>query len=178
MMYDIRQLKKQLQPGDVFVVHGKHLISRIIRIVTDSHWNHATMYIGKGKYIEANNEGVEIKSLEEYKDKNFEIYRHTRTSRKQQKKIVDHAKKEVGKVYDLFQIIQLFFYFLFGIRGNAREIGTKNKYICSELVAESYNVAGLPIYKDYHATQISPGDFQQSEYFRLCVQKKNIALLK
>ena len=178
MIYDIQKLKKQLQPGDVFVVHGRHLISRIIRIVTDSPWNHATMYLGKGKYIEANNKGVEIKSVEEYKDKTFEIYRHAKISKKQQQTIIEHAHSEVGKGYDVLQLLQLFLYFLFGVRGNAREIGTRNKYICSELVAESYARAGLSVYKNYHATQMSPGDFPQSEYFRLCVQKRNVILLK
>lgn len=178
MLYDIQKLKKQLRPGDVFVVHGKHLISRIIRIVTDSYWNHATMYVGNGKYIEANNKGVEIKTLEEYKDKTFEIYRHIKISKQQQQKIIEHAQSEIGKGYDVLQLIQLFLYVLFGIRGNARQIGTKNKYVCSELVAESYASVGLPIYKGYHATQISPGDFPQSEYFRLCVQKRSIMLLR
>ena len=171
-------LKRQLKSGDIFVVHGRHLISRIIRIVTDSHWNHATMYIGKGKYIEANNEGVEIKNIEEYGEKDIEVYRYKNITKQQQKIIITHALSEKGKKYDVMQLIQLFIYFLFGIRGNAREIGTKNKYLCSELVAESYLAAGLRVYKNYHSTQISPGDFPCSEHFQLCVQRKNVLVLR
>ncbi len=178
MFYDIQELKKQLKPADVFVVHGNHLISRIIRVVLDSHWNHATMYIGNGKYIESNNKGVEIKSLDKYKSKDIEIYRHKKISDLDRKRIVSHAMQEVGKRYDFLQIIQLLFYFVFGIRGNAREIGSKNRYICSELVAESYKTAGLKVYKNYNPTQISPADFSESDQFRLCVQRKKVLFLK
>ena len=178
MFYNISSLKKQLKPGDVFVVHGSHLLSRIIRIVLDSHWNHATMYLGNGKYIEANNKGVEIKPLDKYKVKDIEVYRHNKMSDLKRKIIVSYAMQEVGKHYDIFQLIQLFFYFIFGIRGKAREIGSKNRYICSELVAEAYHKTGLRVYKNYNPTQISPADFTASDQFRLCVQGKNVLLLK
>ena len=178
MFYNIRQLKKQLKPGDVFVVHGNHLLSRIIRIVLDSHWNHATMYLGNGKCIETNNKGVEIRPLDKYKVKDIEVYRHNKISNLQRKMMVSHAMQELGKRYDILQLVQLFFYFMFGIRGNAREIGSKNKYICSELVAESYHKTGLKVYKNYNPTQISPADFTASDQFKLCVQGKNVLLLK
>ena len=178
MLYNIQQLKRQLQPGDVFLVHGNHLASRIIRIVTDSHWNHATLYIGDGKFIEANTHGVEIRPISAYHGKQIEIYRHHKITEKHRKKIIDHVLQKKGEAYDFFQIAQLFFYYLFGIRGNAREIGTTNRYICSELVAEAYKVSGLEVYKHYNPTQISPADFCNSPLFRLCVQGKGTIVLK
>ena len=178
MFYDITSLKTQLRPGDVFVVHGRHLISRMIRIVTDSHWNHATMYSGKGKYIQADNHGVETKSIEDYGGKDIEIYRHKSITNQQGKKIVHAAMQKIGKKYDFYHLVQLFWYFLFGIRGNARRIGSKNKYICSELVADAYVQAGLKVYKNYNPTQISPADFPESDQFRLCVQRKNVLMLR
>lgn len=177
MIYDITKLHKQLQPGDIFVVHGRYLLSRIIRIVLDSHWNHATLYLGNGEFIEANNKGVEIKSIDSYASKDIELYRHVSATKKQREKITAYARTKVGKHYDYFQIIQLFFYFIFGIRGNARSIGSKNRYICSELVAESYAATGLKCYKNYSPTQISPADFTQSDQFKLCVQRKGKGII-
>ena len=178
MRYNIPDLKKQLKPGDVFLVHGTHVMSRIIRVVTDSHWNHATMYVGNGNFIEANNYGVKARSVDAYKEKDIEVYRHKKIMGWQRKRIVAHALSKIGRGYDFFQILQLFFYYLFGFRGNAREIGRGNKYICSELVAESYIKSGLQVYKKYNASQISPGDFPQSEHFVLCVQRKGVLFLK
>jgi uncharacterized protein YycO len=178
VLYDIVALKKQLKPGDVFVVHGRHLISRMIRIVTDSHWNHATMYVGKGRFIEANNKAVETRPLEEYEGKEIEIYRHKKATAYHQKKIVEAAMQKRGKGYDFFHLVQFFWLFVTGRRGNARQLGSKNKYICSELVASSYAEAGLKVYKNYNPTQISPADFPESDQFRLCVQQRKILLLK
>lgn len=178
MLYNIQKLKKKLKPGDVFLVHGTHLISRIIRIVTDSHWNHATIYIGNGKFIEANERGVTTRDIAVYKQKDIEIYRHVKATDHHRKLMVSHAMQKTGKQYDFFQLLQLFFYVLFGIRGNAREIGSKNRYICSELVAEAYQATGLKVYKTYNPTQISPNDFTESDQFKLCVQRKNVLMLK
>lgn len=177
MIYDVKKLHEQLQPGDVFVVHGRHLLSRIIRIVLDSHWNHATLYLGKGEFIEADHTGVHIKSINTYATKETEIYRHTRATKKQRDELVAYARTKVGKRYDHFQIIQLFFYLIFGIRGNARSIGSKNQYICSEVVAEAYAAVGLRCYKHYSPTQISPADFTHSDQFKLCIQKRAKGIL-
>ena len=52
--------------GDYFVVKTHGLAGMLIRIGTFSEWNHAGIYIGDGKIIEARPQGVTISDLSKY----------------------------------------------------------------------------------------------------------------
>ncbi len=165
-IYNIEELKKILKPGDVINVHGDSLISKIIRVITQSYWNHSVMYIGDGKIIGANARYVEIEDLNKYKNHEIRIYRHKYAKKADLDKIVAMAMGYEGRKYDYWQLLYLGWLFITGKRGNAREIGSKNRFICSELVAKPYYTFGYPVIKKYDYTQISPADFDLSKNFK------------
>jgi hypothetical protein len=44
---DFNRLKYELRPGDVILIEGRSRISKVIRLITQSPWTHAALYIGK-----------------------------------------------------------------------------------------------------------------------------------
>lgn len=148
------------QMGDYGVIRSGGFFGKLIRIGTQSRWNHAFIYLGNGYIIEANPTGVEIKPVTEY-DK-IAWNKHEELTAQQRNQIVFHAKSLVGEPYNFFIIADLAFRIL-GFRlltSRFLERLSKNRgYICSELVAECYRKAGLPLGdKDY---LINPGDLAE-----------------
>jgi len=140
------------KPGDIILSHGPYLISKIIRKVTHSYWNHAGIYIGHGKQIEARKFGVVQSS---YVDKGeYTKVISKKLSKVQREKIVEYAKQQIGKKYDYMQLVSLFFIWLFHI-GQVKNV--KNHFICSELVAEAYTKAGIKLSRK-PIVYVTPGD--------------------
>lgn len=44
---DFKRLSYEIRPGDVILVSGRSRISEVIKIVTQSHWSHSALYIGR-----------------------------------------------------------------------------------------------------------------------------------
>ncbi len=49
---DFNRLKYEVRPGDVILVEGRSRVSKVIRIITQSPWTHAAIYIGRLHDIE------------------------------------------------------------------------------------------------------------------------------
>lgn len=165
MQYSLQKLQKLLKPGDVILVHGNHVVSKIIRIITQSYWNHAVMYIGKNQVIQSDKGGVVLTLLAEFTKKDIAIYRHKKANAEKIKKVLQRVMKKKGSGYDISGLIQLGLLLFAGMRGNIRQIGVKNQYICSELVADAYQYAGIPLTK-YPPDLTSPSDIDISSYLR------------
>src|SRR4029079_5874911 len=46
------RLKYEVRPGDVILVEGRSRVSKVIRIITQSPWTHAAIYVGRLHDIE------------------------------------------------------------------------------------------------------------------------------
>ena len=148
--------------GDYGCVKTNGLMAKLIRLGTLSRWNHSFIYIGNGKIIEANPKGVEISDVSKYLV--IAWNQHEILSDQQRQIIVWKANQIIGKPYGFFVIADLAFRILgLKILANTRlmkYLSTKNGYICSELVAECYRHANMPLFKkaDYLVT---PGDLAE-----------------
>lgn len=148
--------------GDYGCVKTNGLMAKLIRLGTLSRWNHSFIYIGNGKIIEANPKGVEISDVSKYPV--IAWNQHEVLSDQQRQIIVWKANQIIGKPYGFFVIADLAFRILgLKILANTRlmkYLSTKNGYICSELVAECYRHANIPLFKkaDYLVT---PGDLAE-----------------
>lgn len=148
--------------GDYGCVKTNGLMAKLIRLGTLSRWNHSFIYIGNGKIIEANPKGVEISDVNKYPV--IAWNQHEVLSDQQRQIIVWKANQIIGKPYGFFVIADLAFRILgLKILANTRlmkYLSTKNGYICSELVAECYRHANIPLFKkaDYLVT---PGDLAE-----------------
>ncbi len=147
--------------GDYFVVKTHGLAGMLIRIGTFSEWNHAGIYIGDGKIIEARPQGVTISDLSKYDGYQIAWNQHEKfiTPFEQRQRIVERAKGFVGDRYGKWSI------FVLGIKSLGLKIlpnlikraEKENSVICSQLVAWSYSVGGVKVSSKKHAL-VTPKD--------------------
>jgi uncharacterized protein YycO len=130
--------------GDYGVVRSNGIFARLIQIGTVSRWNHAFVYIGDGQIIEANPRGIEVSSV--FKYPLIAWNQHEELDAKERHIIVEHAKAQIGKPYNFLVIANLALRILgLKVLANTKllyKMAQKDGYICSELVAECYKVAG------------------------------------
>lgn len=149
------------RPGDYGTVRSHGIFARLIQIGTLSRWNHNIIYIGENVIVEANPTGVAIKPLH-YTC--IAWNQHERLTSAQREQIVEHALSVVGTPYNFF-IIALLALRILGLKIVTliplwKTLARTKGFICSELVAECYRVAGHPLFtkEDYLVT---PGDLAE-----------------
>lgn len=148
--------------GQFGVVKTNGIFGKLIRIGTLSRWNHAFIYVGDGKIVEANPRGVEVSDVSKYPV--IAWNKHQELSESERQTIAQSALATVGKSYSFLTIALLAFRIL-GVRIFSNtwviaKLAMKEGYICSELVAECYDKAGIVIVnkRDYLTV---PGDLAE-----------------
>lgn len=145
------------------------LIGRLIRWDTESPVNHAFVYIGAGRIVEAQPGGAAIGLATEYDG----IVWSTDTflpilSTAQRQRIVAAALKDVGVGYSWLDIVAIAFaqrrwgHLVTGREWWAKRISNMHRLICSQLVDECYLMAGVHLFTDgRYPGQVSPGDLDR-----------------
>src|SRR3989338_9506867 len=52
LLYSFEQICYQLKPGDIILADGRTRVSEVIKIITQSRWSHAAIYIGRPSDIQ------------------------------------------------------------------------------------------------------------------------------
>ncbi len=144
-----------IQAGDVLLVHTRYsFISYLIRKITDSHWNHAALFVNEfHDVIEATSQGVVVNHIEAYLNSNFELklvrfkeeaFKDKEEYNKAIKIATNRAYSLLGKEYDFFALVGLYVKYTF--RGLAKILRldklnifqNRYKFFCSELVCACY----------------------------------------
>lgn len=150
------------RPGDYGVVKTTGFFGGLIRLGTMSRWNHAFIYIGDDRIIEANPTGVAISPVTKYPL--IAWNQHEVLSEKQRKRIVDEAYKMIDRPYGFLDIGNLLLRILgFKILANTallNKMAERYGVICSELVALSYKAATVTLV-DKPANIVTPGDLAE-----------------
>lgn len=146
--------------GDYGVVKTNGFFAKLIRLGTVSRWNHAFIYIGDGQIVEANPTGVAVSSVDKYPL--IAWNQHEKLSGDQREAIVFHASNLVGRPYN-FGIIAMLALRALGVKilpqWLVHYLADHQGYICSELVAESYDKAKHPVAPN--ADLCNPGDLAE-----------------
>ena len=147
--------------GDYGCVKTGGFFGRLIRIGTQSRWNHCFIYVGNDFIVEANPTGVALSPVTKYEK--IAWNQHEEISWTQREGIALHAKSLVGRPYSFGTIAGLVLRIL-GFRFLSNRVlayMAKHKgYICSELVAECYRQAHtiLVCEQDW---LVNPGDLAE-----------------
>jgi uncharacterized protein YycO len=152
--------------GDVVLFKGKSLTSKLISVFTNSPYTHAAIASGcDDLVVEADFGGVQINSIaKKYKGIDYAVYRYLGEHRVTYD-AYNYAKDKVGSKYDYFGLVGIGLY-LFGIN-KFNVFDEKDKYWCSELVADSYLMAGADLPVDRRTWKVSPADFaRMNDYFK------------
>lgn len=193
-------LRKILRPADVVLIEGKTRISTAIKYLTQSTWSHSALYVGEASgrpsldLIEADLvNGVVAVPLEKYAEFNLRICRPFGLTTEDQQRVVTFIVSQLGKRYDLKNVIDLMRYLLptppwpskFRRRLIAFGSGDPTRGICSTLIAQAFQTVRYPILprpasgcaengvelsdneclKAQHYSHFTPRDFDLSPYF-------------
>ena len=128
---DFDRIRHELKPSDVLLVEGRSRISDVIKVVTQSPWSHATLYIGRLHDIENEESraslsrrsafppstqlviesqlgaGTLVRALTEYAHDHVRICRPVGLSAEDAQTISTHAINNLGLNYDIRQIFDL-----------------------------------------------------------------------
>lgn len=195
----IGDVASTLEKGDIVLVDGNTRISTAIKYLTQSTWSHACLFIGESgadssqlNLIEADlKKGVHLINLDHYANFNLRICRPVNLSAEESDQLVEFAKKRLGHLYDLKNVVDLIRYVIQKpavpnrYRRSLLSLGSgePTKAICSTLIAEAFQSINYPIlprrdhekgeegevpllYKP-HFTHFTPRDFDLSPYFRI-----------
>ncbi len=203
---DRADLRACLQAGDVLLVEGNNRISAIIKYLTQSTWSHSAIYVGdvldkfssEGEpleLIEASVEdGVNAVPLSKHARFNTRICRPIGLNEDDHKRVVSYAVANLGKQYDVRNIVDLMRYLfpfpLVPIRWRRRMLalgsGDPTRAICSTLIAQAFQSVRYPIlphiekqqqldqageclereiFHIKHHSLFTPRDFDVSPYF-------------
>jgi uncharacterized protein YycO len=150
------------RPGDYGVVKTQGTFGKLIRVGTMSRWNHAFICIDEHLIVEANPTGVEISPITKYPL--IAWNQHEELTQEQRQNIVDAAVNLVGRPYGFFDI------FVLALRILGLKMLSNTKFmeyaamrygvICSELVAISYDKAGISLVSKPD-NLVTPGDLAE-----------------
>jgi hypothetical protein len=142
-----------VQIGDIIIVHSQTIVGKLIRWVTNSWASHIAVYIGNGLVFEARPGGAKAVPLTNYNGQ-YRVFR-LNVDLAEISKFVENLELKQNKGYDYGQIFSIAFEDLFHIKIKAQN---KRLTICSEIVYESAQEAGIPV-PPVSQAYITPGDF-------------------
>lgn len=167
-----------LEPGDIIISTTNQIISKAIKIATDSEISHSAVYVGDGNVIEAVSDGVLLRSLNTaLSDASLAVaYRHIHITPEKSQRMLNYltAMKDQKRKYDFWGIVKIAPHQVMNtyikklpesvqekLKNNIGSIklGTdpNNEFYCSELVFDALKDAGLSI-SNVEATFKSPED--------------------
>lgn len=167
-----------LEPADLIVSTTSARLSRAIRSTTGSAVSHAMLYTGHGQVVEAIGDGVVHRAVAAAVGGGTlaVAFRHPWVTPGMAQAIVSFARSQVGKGYDYrglaaqagYRLDRWFFCRVARIEDcderaarNNLWLASGTQFFCSELVAEAYRQAGLPLVQG-SSTSASPQDLVQA----------------
>lgn len=153
----------QPELGDFALVRTNDIGGRLIRIGTDSFFNHALLYVGNGNVIEARPSGAGYNTVDAYSREDYYLTWSTGAwplTDEQRKDIVLWSVAHVGTPYSWLDIAALSaktFHVKFP--GLDKRITRSDRLICSQLVDQAWEAAGVHLFDDGRLSQdVTPGD--------------------
>nr|WP_314739557.1 YiiX/YebB-like N1pC/P60 family cysteine hydrolase [uncultured Haemophilus sp.] len=158
----------QLKDGDIILTASNDIFSKGIQYATGGNYSHALMMFNQVSYIHAvpkskeNTEGVQVGNIQRmfFQDKKYVCVLRLKEYEKMQNiinKACSFIRGEVAKGYDFLRAID--------VKLKTGKIGYDNKKICSQLVAEAYESAGIRLVND--SSNCSPEELKQSDLLEI-----------
>lgn len=128
---DFNRLRFEIRPGDVILVEGRSRVAEVIKLITQSPWSHAALYIGRlfdirsptlRARVEAEyegdpgdqlileallGEGTIINPLSKYQHDHMRICRPDGLSADDAQTLLGYTIQRLGNEYDLRQVLDL-----------------------------------------------------------------------
>jgi hypothetical protein len=172
---DPEGLRRHLRKGDVLLVEGDQRVSTVIKLLTQSCWSHAALYVGdelvarggplrdeavdrfgassEHMLVEALYDGVVASPIDKYIDFNLRLCRPHRLRPDDLKRVLDDSIASIGWRYDLRNLIQLARHLLMvslrpgRYRAESAAFGSVvgTEVICSSLLGQIFHAVDFPV---------------------------------
>lgn len=131
LLYSFDHVCFNLKPCDVILVDGRSRVSQVIKTITQSHWSHAALYIGRIQDIQCfelkkivqqffkggediplliesqMGSGVIVVPVDKYRYENIRVCRPSGLSKGDNERVLGYCIKRLGLTYDVRQILDL-----------------------------------------------------------------------
>jgi len=131
ILLNFDRLCYEIRPGDVILVEGRSRVSEVIKLISQSPWTHAALYIGRLYEIEDEGlratiqqhtdakpetpliieallgEGTVVYALEKYRDEHIRICRPSGISPRDAQKVIAFSVERLGTPYNMRQLFDL-----------------------------------------------------------------------
>lgn len=128
---DFERICYEVRPCDILLIEGRSRVADIIRVITQSSWTHAALYIGRLHDIEdpklrnliaihykgapdtqlviegLMGEGTVVNPISHYKNDHIRLCRPRGLSRQDAQNVIAYAVHKIGTEYDVRQIVDL-----------------------------------------------------------------------
>jgi len=151
-----------MKVGDAILFKGKGILGKLISFATRSEYTHCGCYIGEGNIVESDWGGVQVENIEGRND--FDVFSPIKASYRQRRDAVKWMLDQKGKGYDYQGLIGIGLSLLRGCKRN--KFDHKDKYWCSELVADGYIKVGIKCGIHHHTWTTAPKEFSNPKYFQ------------
>lgn len=147
----------RMEVGDVVMFKPSSPISFVIAYLTKSEYSHVGLVVGKDMVVEADRFVNTRLSQIEFDPNRHALYRVPGLLETQKKIIQEYAVSMIGTRYDYWQIFGWFIRLVFG--WNKHNLFNRSNYlICSELIDQAYQRAGVPRSCDCPVGDVTPQD--------------------
>lgn len=167
---DMTTWKAMLQAGDVILVEGNKLISRVVMAVTHSTWSHSALYVGDGRVIDPlPSTGTVLNTVDAFENLNIRVCRPVGLNETERRRVCDFALSHLGRRYDHMNVSNILRSYFRKKRDASEFLGdiSASSEVCSGLLAEAYDQVGFVVLDGVNFSQIVPGDFDLSPYFEI-----------
>ncbi|MBI2381122.1 MAG: hypothetical protein HYV16_10250 [Gammaproteobacteria bacterium] len=130
-LVDFERIKYELRPGDIVLVEGRTRVADVIKMITQSPWSHAMLYVGRVHDVEDPavrarlkqfssgqdeeqlviegilGQGTIVTRLEEYRHDHLRICRPSGISRHDAQRVCNYAIGHLGDDYNVRQLLDL-----------------------------------------------------------------------
>lgn len=136
-----------MECGKIAMMHGRGLVSSLIRWQTFSRWSHCALVYPNGEWIiEAwPGKGVQKKKITDWNK--VELFFIKGITEEQWKIAFNWAESQLGKGYDYWGVL----HFIPRIH-----LPDNKKFFCSEFVFDALKVAGINLQERINAQELSP----------------------
>jgi len=156
------------QNGDILLLKGKSLFSKIVKWWTKSEYSHSAMFATPHLVIESDFGGVQFNLTEKYKNMDYDVYRHKDITRNQQEKVFYWSFSKTDKGYDHMGLL--------GIVLGTTSLDNKSRYWCSEFNMDAYIHAGVKIDCDKDTHRVTPQDIANDSNFEKVIEYRESKL--
>jgi hypothetical protein len=156
-----RSALDKASPGDILLFHHARGLNRLITMLSGSPYHHVGLYAGNRRVIESRVGGVINRDLSAAKVRlRFRVI-PAPGGPQVGRAAVEWAQTQIGARYAYGSIFALFFDRLLERAFGPLDIiwRQSDRVSCGELVAQAYEMAGVPLFPGCEPEEIAPWDF-------------------